>query len=200
MAEHVILFCGPMGAGKTTAIRALSEIKVVSTEAANTDRATSDKPTTTVALDYGEITVGDDEKIRLYGIPGQRRFDFMWRILAARAEGMMLLVNNDARDPIGHMLDFVEQFRDLYHRGGIVVGVSRTDIAPEPSVAEYADALAQVHSDLVIPVFTVDSRDVEQMNVMLLTLVANMEMRSAFSNTDDEFVDESETNELEAAW
>ena len=77
MAEHVILVAGPMGAGKTTAIRSLSEIEVVSTEAANTDRETADKETTTVALDYGEITVGEDDKVRMYGVPGQNRFDVL---------------------------------------------------------------------------------------------------------------------------
>jgi signal recognition particle receptor subunit beta len=59
--EHIILFAGPMGAGKTTAIRSLSEIPVISTEAANTDLATADKATTTVAMDYGEIGVTDEE-------------------------------------------------------------------------------------------------------------------------------------------
>jgi len=79
--EHVILFAGPMGAGKSTAIATLSDIEVVTTEAANTERHVVDKETTTVALDYGEITIGDDEKVRLYGVPGQKRFDFMWTIL-----------------------------------------------------------------------------------------------------------------------
>jgi signal recognition particle receptor subunit beta len=103
---------------------------------------------------------------------------------------MILLVNNDARDPIGHMLDFVEEFRELYARGGIVVGVSRTDIAPAPSVAEYADALASVHSDLVIPVFTADPRDVGAMQILLMTLIANIEMRATYASED----------ELEVAW
>ena len=68
--EHIILFAGPMGAGKTTAIQSLSDTPVIATEAANSDRETADKATTTVALDYGEIIVSDEEKIRLYGIPG----------------------------------------------------------------------------------------------------------------------------------
>ena len=100
MTEHVILFTGPMGAGKTTAIQSLSDVPVVHTEADNTERHIADKPTTTVALDYGEITLGADEKVRLYGTPGQRRFDFMWAILRERARGMVLLINNDATDPI----------------------------------------------------------------------------------------------------
>ena len=102
-----------MGSGKTTAIRSLSEIEVVATEAANTERDVVDKPTTTVALDYGEIALGDEDKVRLYGIPGQRRFDFMWSILRERAEGMVLLVNNDAPDPVGLMLQYLDDFIEL---------------------------------------------------------------------------------------
>ena len=71
--EYVVLAAGPMGAGKTTAIAALSEIPVVSTDAVNTDLARNAKATTTVALDYGEITLGDGDKVRLYGVPGQER-------------------------------------------------------------------------------------------------------------------------------
>src|SRR5664279_1499480 len=89
-----------MGAGKTTAIQSLSEIEVVRTEANNSERHIVDKETTTVALDYGEILVDGDEKVRLYGIPGQERFSFMWSILKKRAKGMVLLVNSDAPDPL----------------------------------------------------------------------------------------------------
>ena len=116
MAEHVILFAGPMGSGKTTAIRTLSDIEVLATEAVNTERNVVDKPSTTVALDYGEIGLGDEEKVRLYGIPGQRRFDFMWSILRERAHGLVLLVNNDAPDPIGAMNEFLDEFGDVLAR------------------------------------------------------------------------------------
>ena len=190
MPEHVILFGGPMGAGKTTAIQTLSEIDVIATEAENTDLEANSKPMTTVALDYGEITLGDDEKVRLYGIPGQRRFDFMWTILKERARGMVLLVGNDVRDPIGAMLDFIEDFRDLYARGGIVVGISRTDVLASPSYAEYAKALEVVHPDLVIPIFTVDPRNPEHMQTVLMTLIANIDMRAAFESVEN----------LEHAW
>jgi uncharacterized protein len=176
MAEHVILFAGPMGAGKTTAIDALSEIPTVKTEAANTDRATADKDTTTVALDYGEITVDATEKVRLYGVPGQKRFDFMWTILKERARGLLLLVNNDAPDPVALLLEYLEEFRDLDERGAIVVGVSRTDIGGPP-VADYAAALAAAHPGMLVPVFSVDPRDGAQMRTLLMTLIANIEMR-----------------------
>jgi signal recognition particle receptor subunit beta len=178
MAEHVILFAGPMGAGKTTAIRTLSDIEVVSTEAANSERNVVDKPTTTVALDYGEITLGDEEKIRLYGVPGQERFDFMWTILAERAVGLVLLVNNDAPDPIALTLSFAEKFNDLIERGGAIIGVSRSDLSPRPATRDYARALAAAYPDRMIPVFTLDPRDLSQMRTVLVSLVATIESRS----------------------
>ena len=181
MAEHVILFTGPMGAGKTTAIESLSEIEVVRTEANNTERHIVDKNTTTVALDYGEIVLGASEKVRLYGIPGQSRFDFMWAILKKRARGMVLLVNADAADPINELLFFLDEFRDLYDRGGVVVGVTRSDLTSGgPTIEDYSEALERTNPDLVIPVFTVDPREKAQMQDMLLALVVNIEMRAAF--------------------
>lgn len=179
MAEHVILFTGPMGAGKTTAIESLSEIEVVRTEANNSERHIADKPTTTVALDYGEILITGDEKVRLYGIPGQKRFDFMWAILKKRAKGMILLVNSDAPDPITEMLTFLDDFRELYDRGGAVVAVTRSDVTPGPAIADYSEALERTNPDLTIPVFTVDPRDHDQMESVLLALVVNIEMRAA---------------------
>jgi signal recognition particle receptor subunit beta len=181
MPEHVILFTGPMGAGKTAAIRSLSDIDVVSTESNNSERHVVDKATTTVALDYGEILIDGDEKVRLYGIPGQKRFEFMWSILKKRAEGMVLLVNRDAPDPIGEMIFFLDEFRELYDRGGVVVGVSRSDVVDGPTLADFSDALEKTNPGLVIPVFTVDPREHDQMQDVLLTLIVNIEMRAAFT-------------------
>lgn len=179
MAEHVVLFTGPMGAGKTAAIQSLSDIDPVRTEAANTDRVTADKPTTTVALDYGEITIGPDEKVRLYGIPGQTRFEFMWKVLMKRAVGMILLVNNDNPDPIGQMLYFIDYFHELYQRGGAVVAISRSDVGVGPSREDYYAALAAARPGLSIPIFSVDARSPEQMKIALFSLILNIESRAA---------------------
>jgi len=178
--EHVILFAGPMGAGKTTAIRSLSDIEVVGTEALNTDRETADKPTTTVALDYGEIQVGEDEKIRLYGIPGQRRFEFMWRILRDRAEGMVLLVHNDAPDPVGAMRAFLGDFADLVARGAVAIGITRMDVAPVPTLRDYTDVLEGEYPDLMVPVMPIDPRDRGNMELLLMSLIANLEMKAQY--------------------
>jgi signal recognition particle receptor subunit beta len=184
VTEHVILFAGPMGAGKTTAIQALSDIEVVLTEAANSERHLVDKPTTTVALDYGEITISDEEKVRLYGIPGQRRFDFMWRILADRARGMVLLVNNDAPDPVALVLEFLGDFGELYNRGAVVIGITRSDLGDGPALADYSAALEAARPGIVVPIFTIDPRDAGQLRIALLVLIANIEMRAALGQRE----------------
>ncbi|MCW4386215.1 ATP/GTP-binding protein [Salinibacterium sp. SYSU T00001] len=181
MAEHVILFAGPMGAGKTTAIRTLSEIEVVSTEAANTDRETADKETTTVALDYGEIGLGPDDKVRLYGVPGQRRFDFMWTIMQERAMGLILLVHADAPDVGSLVVEHLREFEHLARRGGVVVGISRSDLTGPQPVNEVHAALAGQLPGVLIPIFTVDPRDAGHMRMTLMTLIANIETRTALT-------------------
>lgn len=102
-----IVVSGPVGAGKTTLIGALSEVPVVSTDA----MASEDigKATTTVALDFGMIKL-DRWQIHMYGTPGQERFDFMWEILCQGATGLLMLVaGNTPRDfpKARNILDFV---------------------------------------------------------------------------------------------
>ena len=82
-----IVMAGPVGAGKTTFIRSLSEIPVVDTD----EIATEDigKETTTVAMDFGMLTL-DEIPIFLFGTPGQDRFDFMWEVLCEGALGLDL--------------------------------------------------------------------------------------------------------------
>ena len=77
---YKIVFAGPVGAGKTTAIKSLSDIEVVSTDASATDDVKLMKATTTVAMDYGLMRLDNGYQVRLYGTPGQKRFDFMWDI------------------------------------------------------------------------------------------------------------------------
>src|SRR6476660_9511141 len=81
-----IVVTGPFSAGKSTLIRTISEITVLSTEKDITDETKSRKAETTVAMDFGRITIDKDQVLYLFGTPGQDRFDFMWEI---RGEGMI---------------------------------------------------------------------------------------------------------------
>jgi len=170
-----LLIAGPMGSGKTTAVQSLSEIPVVSTEAHNNDRAQADKLTTTVALDYGEITLSPEHKLRMYGVPGQRRFSFMWKILQERAEGLLLLVHNDAPDPVPTVLEYLEDFQDLIQRGAVAIGVTRMELLPRPTIPMYVEALRAAYPNITIPVFSVDAREAGQLQKVLVALVAAVE-------------------------
>jgi hypothetical protein len=91
-----IVVTGPFGAGKTSLISTISEIDVLSTEKDVTDGSSmAAKAHTTVAMDFGRLTVDDELALYLFGTPGQKRFDFMWEILAEGMLGFIVMV--DAR-------------------------------------------------------------------------------------------------------
>jgi hypothetical protein len=88
-----LVVTGPVGAGKSTFIRTISEIEVVDTDREATDEETKSlKKRTTVAFDFGRLQFSPDMALHLYGTPGQSRFDFMWDILIRKAHAYMLLI------------------------------------------------------------------------------------------------------------
>ena len=94
---YMILFAGPVGAGKTTAIASVSDTEVVQTDAKATDEVAERKDQTTVAMDYGTLEVDTGLTIQLIGTPGQERFDFMWDIRPMEPWGLWLLIDNARR-------------------------------------------------------------------------------------------------------
>ncbi|SFB80751.1 hypothetical protein SAMN05216344_103231 [Polaromonas sp. OV174] len=125
--HYKVVFAGSVGSGKTTAIQALSDIDVVSTEAKASDEVRKIKRTTTVAMDYGIMKLDNGDQVRLYGAPGQKRFDFMWDILTENALGMVLLVNATAADSVAELRLYLEAFRPLIDKTAVVVGVTHAD-------------------------------------------------------------------------
>lgn len=169
--ELKIVFTGPMGAGKTTAIRAISDAPPVSTEVANTDQSTVAKATTTVALDYGQLLLEDGTAVSLYGTPGQERFSFMWEILCRGAIGVVLLVDGSTATALDDLRTYAETFRRLNPHQPFVIGVGR---APKDDLLdEYAKALAI--SGIVAPVFGVDVRQREDVLLLIETLLCVLE-------------------------
>jgi uncharacterized protein len=127
--EHKILFTGVTGAGKTTAIGAVSEIPPLSTDVRNTD-ANLSKAMTTVGLDYGELTLDNGEQLRLYGTPGQQRFDFMWKILSVGSLGLIILIDNSQPDPLADLDRYLKGFSQLIADTACVVAVGRLETHP----------------------------------------------------------------------
>jgi small GTP-binding protein len=169
MIENKIIFTGPVGVGKTTAIAALSDDPPVQTDASASDMTAVRKGYTTVAMDYGVIRLDENTKVHLYGTPGQERFDFMWGILSKGSMGLILLLDNTRANPLKDLKFFLDSFRDLLKDAPVVVGITKMDLRNQPGVDVYQQYLAQ--HGLNVPVFEVDARnedDVKQLVTAML--------------------------------
>lgn len=175
--EFKLLFTGPMGAGKTTAINAISDQACVSTDVANTDLAQCDKSTTTTALDYGYISLEDGNGVRLYGTPGQERFRFMWSILANNAAGVVLLLDGSHPQVMAHLDCYMEAF---WGNGTLpmVVGVGR--LAEERDHALLYDIAGHLERQRYLaPVFAADVRQRDDVVMLVDALLCLIEVNEA---------------------
>ncbi|BFM35038.1 ATP/GTP-binding protein [Acinetobacter towneri] len=174
LQQYKIVFGGTMGAGKSAAINALSDIPVVSTEAVNTDLDAHSKYLTTVGIDYGEISLEDGTKIGLYGTPGQDRFDFMWTIVCQGAIGTVVLIDHSNPDRLKDLEFYLDAFQK--YSTNIVIGVTHID--------EQNDQLLKIYYDWMSvnnrhhPLFAVDARQKDDVLLMIETLIASLEVQS----------------------
>ncbi|GAB3874542.1 ATP/GTP-binding protein [Kibdelosporangium lantanae] len=153
-----IVIAGGFGVGKTTAVASISEIPPLRTEAAMTSAAagvdrsvhTPDKTTTTVALDFGCITIDEDVKLYLFGTPGQDRFGFMWHDIVVGALGALVIVDTRRLDDCYPAVDYFE-------KAGVpfVVAVNKFDgmLAHELNDVRWALAISDD-----VPLVTFDAR------------------------------------------
>ncbi|MBO9360763.1 MAG: ATP/GTP-binding protein [Thermoflexus sp.] len=124
-----IVVTGPFASGKTQFIRTISEIEVVSTErriSTLAERAVKEQ--TTVAMDFGRITIDKDLVLYLFGTPGQRRFDFMWEILAEGMLGFVVMVDSTRPETFREARNILDTFR-RYAQTPFVVAANKQDLA-----------------------------------------------------------------------
>lgn len=174
-AEIKIVFSGPTGAGKTTAIGAISEIPPVRTEVKATDEVAARKDTTTVALDYGQVTLDDGEQLKLFGTPGQERFGFMREILLRGALGLIVLVDNAAPNPLADLEEYLSEFDEFVSKTSVVVGVVRSDVSMEPGYERYQAFMAE-RGLADYPVLFVDVRKAEDVVMLIDVLLTSLEL------------------------
>jgi uncharacterized protein len=173
MIQHKIIFTGPVGAGKTTAIASISDVPPVKTDASASDMTKDKKSTTTVAMDYGIMNVGGGEKIHLYGTPGQERFDFMWDILVNGGIGLVLLLDNSRADPFQDMRFFLQSFRKFIDKTGVAIGVTQMDLNNRFSIDDYHTHLKPFK--LNPPVFSVDAREKRDVSLLVQSLMYSLD-------------------------
>ena len=166
-----LIVTGSMGAGKTTVVSTISDIPPIRTDVPiSSDKARGDKTTTTVALDYGSLTLDKERRLLIFGTPGQRRYDFMCKILARGALGVVILIDHACEDPVDDLRYYLDLFRDTIEDSTAVVGVTHTDEKPDAPLQPYYDLLAE--RDMPLPVFSIDARRHDHIIMMLEALLA----------------------------
>lgn len=171
-----ILVAGPLGVGKTTAIKTLSQIPTLHTDEVMTDAAAGtddlsliglrDKKTTTVAIDFGRLTLpGDRVVLYLYGTPGQRRFLPLWEGIAFGALGALVLVDTRRLDESFEVMDLIEE-------RGLPYAVAVNTFPDSP---DYDLEIVRSKLDLVpdTPLITCDARELNSSLNALIELTAH---------------------------
>jgi uncharacterized protein len=171
LLAHKVLIAGGFGSGKTTLVGAISEVRPLRTEETLTmasvgrdDLSGIDgKTTTTVALDFGRITLGPNAALYLFGLPGQERFSFMWDEISSGALGAVVLADVRRLSDCFPSVNYFET-RPL----PFVVAVNCFDGAPR---YDPRDVRAALDLGPGIPVLLCDARDVASVKQVLITLV-----------------------------
>lgn len=167
MQSVKVVVTGPFNAGKTAFIKSVSEITVLSTERQVSDVSGEGGGETTVAMDFGRITVSDDVVLYLFGTPGQERFSFMWETLSEGMLGFVLLVDAMAPDKIEDARSMIRFFTDMSDVPFVVAG-NKVD-------AEDLEALRALRTELElddkVPLLPVDARDKDSVKAVLLGLL-----------------------------
>jgi uncharacterized protein len=166
---------GPFSSGKTEFIQTVSEIDVVATERKISSEEERIKDTTTVAMDFGRITVDDNLVLYLFGTPGQKRFDFMWEILSEGMLGFIVMVDSTRPETFREARSILETFR-AYAPTPYVVTANKQDVEDAWSVDDMRIALRLDPNIKFLPCVALDKESVKGVLLELLySILAEMD-------------------------
>jgi signal recognition particle receptor subunit beta len=167
--HYKIIVTGPVGAGKTTCIKTISDVAVVQTEARASDETKEKKVNTTVAMDFGVINLDDGNKIHIYGTPGQERFNFMWDILTKGSIGLIVLIDAQCESAIDDLEFFLSQFASMIENTAVAIGLNKTGDGAAISLAELRKHMQP--EQLRYPLFEIDARDKTDVSMLIESLL-----------------------------
>lgn len=167
---------GPFSSGKTQFIQSVSEIDVVATERKISSESERIKETTTVAMDFGRITVDEDLVLYLFGTPGQKRFDFMWEILSEGMLGFVVMVDSARPETFREARRILETFR-AYAPTPYVVTANKQDLPDAWDPDDMRIALRLSPEVKLLPCVSTDKESVK--NALLELLYSILERMEA---------------------
>lgn len=165
-----MVITGPFSSGKTSFIGSVSEIPVVRTERKITDSTRSVKEQTTVAMDFGRITIDKDLALYLFGTPGQKRFDFMWEILSEGMLGFVVLVDSARPETFREARRILDTFRS-YSNTPFVIGANKQDDEDAWPPEDLKIALGLDQDTRVLPCVATDKESVRNVLLELLYII-----------------------------
>lgn len=168
-----IVVTGPFSAGKTQFIQTISEIEVVATERRISSPQEQIKAQTTVAMDFGRITVDDDLVLYLFGTPGQRRFEFMWEVLSEGMLGFVVLLDSVRPETFREARGILDAFRS-YASVPYVVAANKQDMEDAWAPEDLRIALRIPESTKMVPCVATDRESVKHTLLALLYQVLDV--------------------------
>lgn len=169
MSAYKIVVTGPFNSGKTQFVETASEIPVVKTEKNITTEDRGIKAETTVAMDFGRVSM-DGETVHLFGTPGQTRFSFMWEILASEMNGFIVLV--DSTDPpsfpdAAELIDLFSSFVDVPY----IIVANKMDQTDRASLEDVRDSMKAGAHVTVMECNALDSGRVRDVLAQMMRLI-----------------------------
>ena len=161
---------GPVGAGKSTFIRSISEIQAVNTDRRATDDASLIKQQTTVAFDFGRLQFNSNMAVHLYGTPGQERFNFIWDMLISKAHAYILLVAAHRPGEFRYARQIIS-YMNQRTQIPMIIGLTHTDHPDAWSKKNAITALGYYDSNTQPPAVLVNPNQVSSVANAVITLV-----------------------------